>query len=142
MIKWPNDIIANNKKLCGILTEGAMGNAVVGIGVNLNSTHFPEDIAHKATSLKLLTKNTCNPIDICREIATEVFNVFDKTKGRLDPDTIATYTRLCANIGKEVQSDSGCGIALGIDCDGGLIVSTQTGNIRISHGEVTVTDIY
>ncbi|MCD8553061.1 biotin--[acetyl-CoA-carboxylase] ligase [Seleniivibrio sp.] len=59
-IKWPNDIIAGGKKLAGILMEtsfsgGTLEKAVLGIGLNVNIDEFPEDIAHMATSLKLLT---------------------------------------------------------------------------------------
>ena len=55
-IKWPNDIIINGKKVCGILTEISteimrLDYAVVGIGINVNNREFPKDIADKATSL-------------------------------------------------------------------------------------------
>ena len=54
LIKWPNDIYLNNKKLCGILTELVSFRgltAVVGIGINLTATDFPVEIRDIATSL-------------------------------------------------------------------------------------------
>lgn len=60
LIKWPNDILINNKKVCGILTESKVEIDVVhyviigiGINVNLDKSNFPEDIRAKATSLKI-----------------------------------------------------------------------------------------
>lgn len=57
-IQWPNDVILGDKKVAGILTEVLVGKdgkryAVVGIGVNLNQTEFPPEIADRATSLAL-----------------------------------------------------------------------------------------
>ena len=57
-IKWPNDVVINKKKTTGILTEmgmseGKISYVVVGIGINLNMESFPEELAYKATSLKI-----------------------------------------------------------------------------------------
>lgn len=56
-IKWPNDVIAGRKKICGILAETFDGNIVIGIGVNLrqSAADFPESIRESATSLLLET---------------------------------------------------------------------------------------
>ena len=59
-IKWPNDVLINDRKLCGILVEsvGAGSGAtriIVGIGVNLNHESFPDELAFTATSLKIET---------------------------------------------------------------------------------------
>ena len=56
-IKWPNDIIVHNKKICGILTELSaemerVNYVVIGIGINTNKSEFPEDIKEIATSIK------------------------------------------------------------------------------------------
>lgn len=56
-IKWPNDLVLNGKKICGILTEMSSGMegiryVVVGIGMNVNMDAFPEELPH-ATSLKI-----------------------------------------------------------------------------------------
>lgn len=55
-IKWPNDIMINNKKVCGILIENTSNSkgikhAIVGIGVNANQENFPAEIKHKASSI-------------------------------------------------------------------------------------------
>lgn len=58
MIKWPNDVVVNRKKICGILTEmelkdGGIGHVVVGTGINMNQTSIPEELKDSATSLWL-----------------------------------------------------------------------------------------
>ena len=64
-LKWPNDILLNDKKIAGILCEYIPGTGVIiGIGINLNQTGFPKEIEDKATSLKLETGNTVNRIDL------------------------------------------------------------------------------
>lgn len=55
-IKWPNDILVNNKKICGILCETKYDALFVGIGLNVNQTSFPTDIKKKATSIKKETR--------------------------------------------------------------------------------------
>ncbi|NOT62910.1 MAG: biotin--[acetyl-CoA-carboxylase] ligase, partial [Acidobacteria bacterium] len=64
-IKWPNDVLLNERKVCGILVEGASSGAqslrlIVGIGVNLNHQSFPPEIAETATSLFLQLGQTVN----------------------------------------------------------------------------------
>ena len=54
LLKWPNDILIDGKKLAGILCERHGDNVIVGIGVNVNQTEFPPELAARATSLVLL----------------------------------------------------------------------------------------
>ncbi len=59
-IKWPNDILSLNKKLCGILIENTVSNgkiqrAIVGVGLNVNQENFPSELSN-ATSIKILTE--------------------------------------------------------------------------------------
>jgi BirA family transcriptional regulator, biotin operon repressor / biotin---[acetyl-CoA-carboxylase] ligase len=67
-IRWPNDLLVNDRKVCGILAEassgrsgngtagaGSLHHVILGIGINLNQTRFPEWLADRATSLRLIT---------------------------------------------------------------------------------------
>lgn len=58
-LKWPNDLLIGGKKVCGILTEKITPDAdtgvVIGIGINVNQTEFPEEIKEKATSLRVVS---------------------------------------------------------------------------------------
>jgi len=59
-LKWPNDILVNDLKLAGILCERVGDNVIAGIGVNVNQTAFPPEIAGRATSLALLLGSNSN----------------------------------------------------------------------------------
>ena len=67
-IRWPNDVLVRERKVCGILAEASSGHAtrgghgaedlhhvILGIGINLNQTRFPDALADRATSLRLIT---------------------------------------------------------------------------------------
>ncbi len=75
-IKWPNDILQNGKKICGILLEGkTIGDktiVVIGFGINVNSTKFDDDLIIKATSLK---KELNKEFDI-KVLANEIYEEF------------------------------------------------------------------
>ena len=58
LIKWPNDIVINGKKICGILTEMSaqfdyINHIVIGIGINVHNESFPEELQDHAGSLLL-----------------------------------------------------------------------------------------
>ncbi len=141
-IKWPNDLIFGNKKLCGILTESTDKAAVIGIGVNLNTEDFSLDIAHKATSLKMITSKHFDPFEVAKLISQKVVESLEETKGTLTPSVLREYTSLCENIGREVKFRGKSGIATAIDKDGSLLVQTADGIEKISSGEVFVSGIY
>ena len=69
-IKWPNDILIGDKKVCGILLEGQVPDyLVVGVGLNVNQKEFPDDLRRPATSLSLEAKQPLDKIGraSCRE---------------------------------------------------------------------------
>ena len=54
-LRWPNDVLLNDRKLAGILAQVAEGSVIAGIGLNVNQSEFPPDLAELATSLKMET---------------------------------------------------------------------------------------
>ena len=69
-LKWPNDLLIGGKKFCGILTEMSaeatrVRHIVVGIGINVNQTRFPEELQPIATSLQFTTGSEWSRIDLC-----------------------------------------------------------------------------
>ncbi len=141
-IKWPNDLIFESKKLCGILTESTEKYAVIGIGINLNTQSFSKDIAHKATSLKLITNITYDSFEVSKLVAQKVVEVLEETKGVLTLCVLKEYSALCANLGREIIFRGKKGIAAGIAPDGSLVAETPEGTEHINSGEVTVSGIY
>lgn len=152
LIKWPNDIIIANKKLCGILTEMAAESdrieyAVVGIGINVNTIEFPEEIQHKATSLFIETQKQINRAELFKNILFEVEKYIEKYLSDNQMDIIDEYKKLCATLGRKVTVTRGkhilSGTAISINNEGELIVKKETGEeIYVNSGEVTVQGIY
>jgi BirA family biotin operon repressor/biotin-[acetyl-CoA-carboxylase] ligase len=72
-LKWPNDILFNNKKVCGILSQfRSSGNeierVVVGIGINVNQQEFPEDLKDTSTSLRIINGSKINRENLLTDI--------------------------------------------------------------------------
>jgi BirA family biotin operon repressor/biotin-[acetyl-CoA-carboxylase] ligase len=135
-VKWPNDVLVNGRKICGIICEGSvMGRdlayAVLGIGVNVNGA--PERLA--ATDSPDRPQTTSVLAELGRKLylpklladvltRLELFSgMVDSAQGRAE--LIGIYRRRCVTIGRSVRviSDDGeyIGDALGVDEDGALI---------------------
>lgn len=152
-IKWPNDVIANGKKLCGILTESStdleyINYAVVGIGINTNQIEFPEEIKNMASSIRLETGKQINRpqlLGIFLDEFEKYYEAFLKTEDLTE--LAAEYNSLLINRGKEVkiiEKDTERVLnAVGIDHRGRLLVEDALGNREtIISGEVSVRGLY
>lgn len=152
-IKWPNDVVANGKKLCGILTESSsdleyINYAVVGIGINVNQTAFPEEIAETASSLLLETGHTVDRgqlLGVFLNRFEQYYETFIQTEDMSGLKDV--YNEKLVNCGREVkiiEKDRERVLkALGIDNDGGLVVENSEGEREsIISGEVSVRGIY
>jgi BirA family transcriptional regulator, biotin operon repressor / biotin---[acetyl-CoA-carboxylase] ligase len=132
-IKWPNDVWLDHRKLAGILVEGRpqQGWAVLGVGLNVSTTDFPEELRDSATSLRLAG------------IETDVETILDALLLSLDrwlraphAAVLAAWRRRDAIRGETVRWTSGDGTAAGIDDSGALLVDTEMGRIALQAGEV------
>jgi BirA family biotin operon repressor/biotin-[acetyl-CoA-carboxylase] ligase len=153
MIKWPNDVIANGKKLCGILTESStdleyINYAVVGIGINANQTDFPEEIKDMASSIRLETGKEINRAELLGTFLN-IFETYYETFLETEDLTKLSeeYNRLLVNRGREVKiiekETERILTAVGIDDKGGLIVEDCNGQREtIISGEVSVRGLY
>lgn len=152
VIKWPNDIIVGRKKLVGILTEmsaefDAVEYVITGIGINVDHTSFPEEIAFKATSLLLETGRHIDKNEFLACVLEHLENEFVKNNLELTPTALSEYTDLCATVGRSVTFQRGTrrisGMAVGISEHGELKVMMSDGTIcLVNSGEVTVQGIY
>ncbi|MDO4939705.1 MAG: biotin--[acetyl-CoA-carboxylase] ligase [Lachnospiraceae bacterium] len=81
-IKWPNDLKVGGKKICGILSESVFSGkefySVIGIGINVSTEIFPDDISSIAASIKEFTKKEENREDIIIESIKEFFVLYDR----------------------------------------------------------------
>ena len=152
VIKWPNDIIIGRKKLVGILTEmsaefDAVEYVITGIGINVDHTSFPEEIAFKATSLLLETGRHIDKNEFLTCVLEHLENEFVKNNLELTPTALSEYTDLCATVGRSVTFQRGTrrisGMAVGVSEHGELKVMMSDGTISlVNSGEVTVQGIY
>jgi BirA family biotin operon repressor/biotin-[acetyl-CoA-carboxylase] ligase len=152
-IKWPNDIVINGKKVCGILTEmnaeiERVNYVIMGIGINVNMESFQEDLNDKATSLK---NELGNDVDRKKLVASILNNLEDLYEEFRNTGDISRAIEICREgsllINKEVRVINGnseviCTV-LDIDDEGELIVRNKDGVVsRVISGEVSVRGIY
>lgn len=157
-IKWPNDIIINNKKICGILVEMNSENnisntvggskinyVIVGIGINVNNDidDFPEELREIATSIKV----EVNKEFIRSVLVAEILNNFEKLYIGLNNNDFSKSLEICRKnsyvIGKEINliknQEMKEATALNINDEGELIVMYKNGKVdNIISGEISV----
>lgn len=151
-IKWPNDIVMNGKKVCGILTEMSaqfdyVNHIVIGIGINVHNESFPEEISHMATSLYLETKEHVNRAALIEEIWEQFehyYAIFLETEDL--SGLVREYDAHLVNMHQIVKvidpKEPFEGKAMGISPRGELIVDTWESRKLVSSGEVSVRGLY
>lgn len=151
-IKWPNDMIINGKKVCGILTEMSLqmdeiNYIVVGIGINVNIAEFPEDLKKKATSLQIEGKTRIKRAPLAAKVLEcfeKYYDIFLKTEDL--SELMGLYNNLLVHQNQEIRVIRGQSEEIyrsrGINASGELIVEDLQGNIsEIVSGEVSVRGI-
>ncbi len=151
-IKWPNDIVMDGKKVCGILTEmssemDCVNYVVIGVGINVNTPGFSGEVAQTATSVWLQTgirTGRAGLIAACMKNFEIYFKEFLKTQDM--SALMDIYNAHLINRGRKVcildDSRDCTGTGRGIDERGELIVDTPDGERRVSAGEVSVRGVY
>lgn len=153
LIKWPNDIVVNGKKVCGILTEmnaqfDYINNIVVGVGINVHNESFPEEISQMASSLMIEAGGKrFHRAQIIAETMLyfeQYYDTFLKTQDL--SALVREYDELLVNRNKSVRvldpKEPFDGKAMGITPKGELIVDTWESRKLVSSGEVSVRGIY
>jgi BirA family biotin operon repressor/biotin-[acetyl-CoA-carboxylase] ligase len=150
-IKWPNDVVVNGKKVCGILTEMSseldfINYVVIGIGINVNTEEFPPDLPY-ATSLKLEGGKPYVRSELLACILREFEGCYQEFLKTGDMSLLLSdYNKRLVNYEKEVKvlrgEDSFLGVSKGINEKGELLVETKEGLKTVVSGEVSVRGIY
>jgi len=149
-LKWPNDLLAADAKLAGILAEAAGDAVVVGIGLNVSTepAEFPNPRpgALPATSLRAAGATALNREDILLAILDGFerwYRAWQQAGG--DPDRSGLrpeYIRLSATIGRTIRAElpggqALSGSAVGVDSDGRLLVLLSSGSeVAVAAGDV------
>lgn len=143
VIKWPNDILINNRKICGILTEldaeiDKINYVIIGIGINVNN-EIENKLKPIAISLKEITKKPISRVEILRSILKH----FDKNYSYIkNPDYIRdlwfSYSKI---IGKKIMIYEGenkiIGVVQDVDESGCLIIDSNGEPKRIVSGDIS-----
>lgn len=141
-IKWPNDLLVEGAKVCGILCEATAGDAlVVGVGVNVavRAGDLPPDVRGKAASLAELSDSRVSMAELADAIVRGIIKITATEDGMLPPATLEEIRRRDVLLGGRVRASSGSvvGIGRGIDAGGALILEDSAGvRIPIMNGSV------
>jgi len=140
-IKWPNDVLAYEKKLCGILAETVetpLGRAVVvGIGINLTENSFPAELESVATSLETATGRIHDLETLLQSLIVALGRHYEALQHEDGPETIIREWcgRSSYGEGKQIRvagsNETLVGTTRGLERDGALRVETGDGEIRI-----------
>ena len=150
-IKWPNDILWNNRKVVGILTEmsaemDVINYVVIGMGINVDIEHFPSELAPIAASLSVATGRSISRVKLLTAILSELENVYILVKKSGFAPVLAAWRKESITLGRQVDvrgfDRSFSGMAIDIDADGALLVKTPQGVVeRVLAGDVSISPV-
>ena len=139
-IKWPNDVLIGDKKMCGILAEAKLPDyVVVGVGLNVNQKDFPSDLRRPATSMSLELKNDI-AIDI---IKNQLFDRIVNGLSHLDENTYLDFLKkhnylLNKRVRVLINDEPFIGEVVGIDDSFCLQILSRDMLLHIDSGEIEI----
>jgi len=139
-IKWPNDILINEKKVCGILTEMSaeldmINWVVVGIGINVNVDHreFPEDIQEKIISLQEFLGKEISRVRLAQILLEEFEKYYERLKRREFSSILKEWKLYSHTLGRKIKINMGekvvSGEAINVNEEGALILKKEDGEL-------------
>jgi BirA family biotin operon repressor/biotin-[acetyl-CoA-carboxylase] ligase len=150
-IKWPNDLLLDGKKICGILTEmnaemERIHFLVVGVGINVNTDYFPEDIKDIATSLYLAGGRRVSRLDLLRRYLMEFEHYYQQWMDYGFGPVLEEWKKRCVTLNRPVRistpRETWEGWAVDVDNTGALVLRTDDGELKnFVAGEVSLRTI-
>ena len=149
-IKWPNDLLIGQKKVCGILTElsaeiDMVNYVIVGIGINVNQKEkdFSCEIKDTATSLSEIAGHDFRRVELLREVLAEIERTYLEYLTSGFPGVLRQWRELCSTLGQEVSvistGENFSGLAEDIDENGHLLVRMANRELRaVVAGDVSI----
>jgi BirA family biotin operon repressor/biotin-[acetyl-CoA-carboxylase] ligase len=139
-IKWPNDLLVGRKKICGILSEiqaevDLVKTMIIGVGLNVNHEKLPDDIADRATSLRIASGRIQSRIEILLEFLEEFETIYMDLERKGPGGIIEQWTRFSsfAN-GRKIEVHDGvrkvAGVTRGLNPLGALRIEQKGGHIE------------
>ena len=148
-LKWPNDLLIDGKKFCGILTEmnaeaTRVRHIVVGIGINVNHRQFPDELQQTATSLSIETGKKWSRVDLCAALLKSLDREYQSLLANPEAhnDILRRFEQQSSMAGgKAVRVEETCGfegVTEGLDPRGFLRIRTGDGLRIVYSGTVRV----
>ena len=147
-IRWPNDVLVGERKICGMLPEaatrppGVLDHVVLGVGLNVNQAEFPGPLRDLATSIRVETGR----VSVIGEILEAVLSALDRWYGRFLSSGLEgireAWLERAQSIGRRARAADGReGVAVDLGRDGALVLRTDSGEVlRVVAGEVTMEE--
>ena len=139
-IKWPNDVLVNDKKICGILLEGQLPNyLVIGVGLNVNQKEFPINLRRPATSIN----NELNKEIDLEEIKEKLFSNTINNLNKLNKDEYLSYVRkhnylLNKRVKVNINQQLFIGEVIGIDDNFNIQILSNDLLLHVDSGELEI----
>ena len=135
-LKWPNDLVHEGRKVCGILVEHRSGWSALGIGLNLNHTEaeFPEEFRAQATSLRMITGEQFDRDAMLSALCDALGPRLANARGNKADAQFQEWGDACGMIGQRIQRAGVTGEVHAYQRDGALLVNTESGS------QVCITD--
>lgn len=150
-IKWPNDIVCNGKKICGILTEMVaeidhVEYLVCGIGINVNQKAFDDTLAEKAISVRMLTGQKSERVPIVQSTLRYMEEYYSLFLEHGFAPMRNDYRAMCVTLGRQVKIVRGSleqiAFARDVNDRGELLVDRDGRTVAVNSGEVSVRGVY
>lgn len=148
-IKWPNDLLIGQKKFCGILSEiqaevDLVKTMIIGVGLNANHEQLPDDIAGRATSLRIASGHIQSRIEILLEFFEDFENIYMEFERKGPRSIIDQWTRFSSFAsGRRIEIHDGvrkiAGVTRGLNPLGALRIEQKAGQMEeVYSGDVVV----
>ena len=139
-IKWPNDILIGDKKVCGILLEGQVPDyLVIGVGLNVNQKEFPDDLRRPATSLSLEAKQPFDIEELKERLFSNIVNNFSNIKNEEYLEYFRQHNYLQnKRVRVVINNQVFIGEVVGIDDNFCLQVLSRDMLLHIDSGEIEI----
>jgi len=139
-IKWPNDIVINDRKIAGILLESKTYNShtvyIVGIGINCHQKegNFLPELQSKTTSIDIEGQKICDRVSLAKRLLTSMEHWLEVTETN-GAEIIEQWRKLSTLLGQRVtlvfNGNEFTGNCIGIDPEKGLVLQLETGGVRM-----------
>ena len=146
-LKWPNDVLLEDRKTCGMLLESSIADTesvvVLGVGLNVNQTDFPDALADTATSLRLTTGRPVPRADLLARLLSTLERRYDAVQGGEADAVRAAFEERLASLHEQTTlrvpgtDQTLTGTVAGITETGALRLRTADGTTTIHAGDVT-----